>query len=295
MVIKKKLIALILMIMVTPSLVNAATVDVICPEKVKENTDFTCTVKAISDTNINNIIVKYRYSDKITYKNIELKDNWIFLVEDNPSPTKFGLKNETEKTGDITLADITYNASNAEGENLYIEFYDFDATNNNADVISFTNDPLRKNIHVKSTNNKLKTLTIDNENITLEPNQTNYTYTTNKAKVNITAELDDTNATCDNLNRTVNLTKEETTVTYKVTAEDGTEINYTITIINNNVENSSVESNTESNNTNNGIVSKTSIKTGDNLVIKLVIFIGSLLVCTIIIILRLIKKKKRLK
>lgn len=262
MKIRKRIIALILMIMATPSLVSAAIIDVICPEKIKENTDFTCNVRAISDTNINNIIVKYRYSDKILYKSIELKDNWTFLVEDNPSATKFGIKNQTEKVGDISLADITFSAPSIAGEDLYIEFYDFDATNENADIIYFNNNSLRKNIHVKSNNNNLKTLTIDGENIGLNDN-TNYSYNTNKNNITITAELADTNATCENITRTVNLVNGNNIIEYNVVAEDGITKRYTINIVYDKYKEPEVKPNTNTNQTNRGTINS-NISSDDN-------------------------------
>lgn len=251
MKIRKRIIALILMIMATPSLVSAAIIDVICPDKIKENTDFTCNVRAISDANINNVIVKYRYSDKISYKSIELKDNWTFLVEDNPSATKFGIKNQTEKVGDISLADITFSAPSIAGEDLYIEFYGFDATNENADIIYFNNNSLRKNIHVKSNNNNLKTLTIDGENIGLTEN-TNYSYNTNKNNITITAELSDTNATCENIIRTVNLVNGNNIIEYNVIAEDGSTKIYKINIVYAESKESEVRPNPNTNQTNRG-------------------------------------------
>ena len=293
----KKIFRLIpLMILATPSLVNAATIDVICPESVKENTDFVCNIRGVYDENISSIIVKYRYSNELTYKNIELKDNWQFMLEDNPNATKFAIENEIEKTGDISLADITFNATNAAGKDLYIEFYDFDGTNKNAQVINYSTDSVRKNIHVKSKNNNLKTLLIDNEPIELLENVTDYTYTTTKDKVNISATLSDLSATCENLNREVVLDNDTKEVLYRVYSEEGRLREYKITIskeIENQVNDNNIE-NQNNNQTESNYENKTSIvNTGDTIYISLGIFMTSLSI--LLVILSSIKKSKQKK
>ena len=290
----KKLLILTIALLLTPSVVNAASINITCPEKVKENTDFTCTINGTYTENVNHIIVKYRYSDKISYQNIELKDNWTFLLNENPSATKFGIENATEKTGNINIAELTFKATTGSaGKDLYIEFYDFDGSNSSAQVINYTEDPIRKNIHIKSNNNNLKTLTIDNENITLT-NETNYTYTTDKDPVIINATLQDDNAACENLTREVTLNEDTKTVTYAVTAEDGSTKEYKITITKNQSNTNIQEdtnSNTNANLINNGVTKTTSIKTGDKIKSKFVLLITSIL--SILIILKINKNKKR--
>lgn len=247
----KKIIFLAILL-VTPLTINAASsINVICPEKVKDNTNFTCSVKGNFDKNVNNIIVKYRYSDELSYQSIELKDTWDFILQDNPSNTKIGLRNDFEIIGETNLADIIFKTqSGSINKNLYIEFYDFDGTNSSHQAINYSNDPIKKYIRVMSNNNNLKTLTIDGENIGLTEN-TNYSYNANKKNITISAELTDANASCENITRTVNLVNGNNIIEYNVIAEDGSIKKYTINVIYNEQKNndSSYNTNTINNNT----------------------------------------------
>lgn len=261
----KKSILFAVLLLITPSIIKASsTISVNCPEKVKENESFTCSIKGNFDKNVNNVIVKYRYSNELIYQSIELKDTWNFMLQDNPSNTKFCLENDLELIGESNLADITFKvASGSANKNLYIEFYDFDATNSSNQIINYSNDPVKKIINVMSNNNNLKTLTIDGQNIGLTEN-TNYSYNTNKNSITITAELDDTDATCENLTRTVNLVNGNNIITYNVVAEDGSTKRYTINITYVEPKESEVKPNPNTNQTNNGTINNNNLDSTTN-------------------------------
>jgi len=301
---KYKLILTALLLFITPSFVYAASINIDCPSKVNQGSQFTCTIGGNFNKNVNRILVKYSYNSKITYSNLELLDNWTLSSDESNNNKSFIIENSSDKTGNIQFSKITFNiANNTQGQNLDLQFYGFDATNSSAELIDFNPSIVNKSIHVNSTNNSLKRILIEGNEITLVDSSVVYEFISNKKNITIIGELDSSVATCENLSRNVELNEGENTIIYTVYAEDGTPNTYTFKIIyeeisnttnpDNNIDNDqSNDSNisNDNNESNTSGLNKYIPFTGDNIIF----YFSILFICVIILtsVYLALKKKK---
>lgn len=311
MKIKYNLLLFSILILFFPSFVYASSIDVECPEKVNQNTSVTCIIKGNFNQNVNHILVKYNYNSKLSYSNLELLDNWVLSSDESNNNKSFIVENNVNKTGSIEFAKITFTiANNTQGQNLDLRFYGFDATNSSAELIDFTPSIVNKSVHINSTNNSLKQVTIDDDVVEINDDILTYDYVTNKKTITMIGVLDSTTSTCEDLSRTIELNEGSNDIVYTVVAEDGTPISYTFKIVydkdsqgnNENInpngdnnENTSLDSDNNSNNNNesNGSANPFNPFTGDNIIF----YFAILLICVIIIgfVLLGLKKKKNNK
>ena len=307
MKVKFNLLLFSMLLLIFPSFVYAASIDVECPEKVNQNTSFTCTIKGNFSQNVDHILIKYSYNSKLSYSNLELLDNWTLSSDESNNNKSFVIENNNNKIGSIVFAKIKFNVSdNIQGQNLDLQFYGFDATNSSAELIDFSPSVINKSIYVNSTNNSLKQVSIDGDVIEINDSVSTYNYITNKSSVNIVGELVSQTSICEDLSRTVELNEGVNDVLYTVIAEDGTSRIYTLKITydinasnenqnisnddNDSTDNSSASSEQVNNNDTNSNFNPFNPFTGDNIIFYVAILITCLIIFGFVLL--GLKKKK---
>ena len=311
MKVKFNLLFISFLLLIFPSFVYASTISVDCPTNVNQNSDFDCIVKGSFNENVSRVLIKYSYNSKLQFKNFESIGDWNLASDSEVVYKSFIVDSSADKIGNYDLAKITFTvANNTQGQNLDLRFYGFDATNSSAEVIDFTPSIVNKSVHINSTNNSLKTVTIDDDVIEINDEVLTYDYVTNKKIINMVGVLDSTTSTCEDLSRTIELNEGSNDIVYTVVAEDGIPKSYTFKIVydkdsqgsnentnpnDDNNENTSLESDTNTNNNNesNGSTNPFNPFTGDNIIF----YVAILIICLIIVgfVLLGLKKKKNNK
>jgi len=225
---KIKKILFTLLLIPTSALANEINLN--CPPKANSGTTITCDIHAnITENSIDE--VKFLYKDiSIPFEKFTPEDNWRIEQGGTNLSTGIVLIRNDEVSGITKLGTITYQLPDQQND-MTIMIYGFDATNTSAQVINFSNSTSSANIHINKTNNFLKSLLINGNDIGFNKNKLDYQYTTTSSTAEISAELDDISATCNNLARTVNLVNGNNIIEYKVIAENGSSKIYTINII----------------------------------------------------------------
>ncbi len=294
---KKIIILFIFAIITFPKTVFANEMTITCPEKADKDTSIDCIVKAnLTDNSTDQIKFTY-YNDNITYIGFTPTTGWRIEEGSTNESTGLVLRNDNELNGQITLGTITYKLPNSY-DDANISISGFDGTNTNAQIVRFSNANSTSSVHIRRTNNNIKNILINGNEIGFDNKVTLYTYNTTNQTIQIHAELEDEYASCEELDREVTLTEGINTIKYTVYAEDGSKKIYEIRVnytFNNNqtITDENNSDDTESTNNNPKITTniKKVLKTGDDISVYLVILVTSLL--SILIILKINKNKKR--
>lgn len=235
-----------------PVVVFANEISISCPNSINPGTDILCGVQANFSDNVSDQVSFMYYNDNVIFKSFSPAEGWTISEGGSGSAHGVVLSRSNEVSGVVNLGVISYNTSNLSND-FSIRVYDFDATNNSAQRIDFSNVESISNVHINHINNYLKSLLVNGTDIGFSRNKTEYQYVTYDNTVSIVAELDDSLATCDDLHRVVNLTAGYNVIDYVVKSESGSLRTYRINITyiipdtsNNNTSNNS------NNNSNNG-------------------------------------------
>lgn len=242
---------IIICLLFIPFSVSANEMSISCPSKINSSSDVICSVKANFTINSDQVAFMYQ-NDNVLFDNFSPSDGWSITEGGTSNSKGVVLTRENEVSGISDLGSITYKSTGLT-ENFSIKIYGFDATNGNADRIDFSNNESIANIHVNHSNNYLKSIVINGNDIGFNKDKVSYSYSSVSDTVTISAVLDDNTAYCENLNRTVKLNDGNNIVEYNVKAENGVVRTYRISILYNKINNNSNNNadNNSNNNTNN--------------------------------------------
>ena len=238
---------IVLCLLFIPFGVCANEISISCPSKINLSDSVVCSVSANLTTNSDQIAFMYQ-NDNILFDSFTPSNGWRITEGGTSNSKGVVLTRENEVSGISDLGSITYKSTGLT-ENFSIKIYGFDATNGNADRIDFSNNESIANIHVNHSNNYLKSIVINGNDIGFNKDKVSYSYSSVSDTVTISAVLDDNTAYCENLNRTVKLNDGNNIVEYNVKAENGVVRTYRISILYNKINNNS--NNNADNNSNN--------------------------------------------
>lgn len=220
---KKKIIFIILLYMLLPTLIKAASVSVSlnCPSVASANSEISCKVNVTSDVSVNGISGNYSLSG-LSYVNFAPQNGFTTY---SASSSGFAVGNTSGKSGTFTVGIITLKANNA--GSITINNLDISDTSYN----SYNGGSKTASIRLASTNNDLGSLSLSNG--TLSPSfsasTTSYTATIDSGNVTINATKGDNYQTISGTG-IKNLNYGNNKFNIVVTSESGSSKTYTINI-----------------------------------------------------------------
>ena len=226
----KKLIAILIFLFLIPTL--KANTNIQVSIEAARDVNVGATFDVIISLNTNQTILSFETNLIYDENKLELRDysgiNGFFLTKSN---NKLTATNSSGRTGDFQIIKLTFKALEnfTAGEGSVIEFKNIKAS---TQTEQFNIEDISRTITVvlpKSSNNKLKSLSIDGSSIAnFSPSTTTYNLgTLNKSSITIAAEADDNKATVYGTGiKQLNYGKN--TLSVDIVAENGVKTSYII-------------------------------------------------------------------
>ena len=265
---KKYIKIIILIFLIIPLNAKASSMNLNCPTQTSPGSTVACEITLTSSVPVNGISLKYNIPEEITYKNLEIKDDWEsnYNEKDGLVITKSNNSQTENKIADLNIKIPKENTLNKE--------YTISLTDIDLSDINYNSESLpdaTATIKVVSDDNTLSSLTITNGKLSPKFNKdkTNYTATVDKDSTTITATATDKEAkvTGDIGNKKLNYGANHFTIT--VTSPLGNTKQYKITITRPTPKPATNPNNTTTKNeNNNNIPSKSNDATLKDIIIK---------------------------
>ena len=223
MEIKKRILILLIMVLFVPikALAGSVRVDLDCPASANKNSEVICKVSAISE-NSDLTGIQFNYDLKgVTYKEFVVDNNWT-TYSNNINGVSLG-RNETKEKVVVGSLKATMGTTDATLSLIKIQ-----GTNKNYETLN--GDSISKKITIKSDDNYLQSLSIDEVDLNPKFNSevTNYTASCEQEKIKINATAN-SNAAINGIG-TFNLKYGTNTFNVDVTSESGVKKTYTISV-----------------------------------------------------------------
>ncbi|MEE3343175.1 MAG: cadherin-like beta sandwich domain-containing protein [Bacilli bacterium] len=219
----KKIYLLIILFILLPINVKAASLEFTCPKVATTNTTINCTLKTTDS--LKGIKLSISLPAEISSTNIET--NWNNYYKKNTS----GIV-ATPKNQDSFNANITFKISSQAtlGTKYNIRLINIEASDNEHNLVSI--DDISSEIKIVSDDNTLSNLTITNGSLSpkFNKNTTTYTATVSKDKTTVTATPSSSTAKVAGNIGEVKLNYGVNKLTITVTSELGTTKTYNLTI-----------------------------------------------------------------
>lgn len=220
---KNNLKLLLIIILFSPFMVNAASVSLDCPSIVKAGSELTCSIKINSSDKVVGVEANISVSNGLTYKNYTKAEGW-----SGSSSSSTFLIYGGEVSGEKTLGTYTYTVSSSASGNLTVTLSNVIVSDTNGNRLS-SNSTTSDIIKVASTVNTLSSLSISGATIEFSPNVTTYNVTINSEKTTISASATDSYAKINGTGNK-NLKYGANKFDIVVTSEAGTTKIYTINV-----------------------------------------------------------------
>lgn len=220
---KKRFLFIVLLYMLVPTMIKAASVSVSlnCPTTANANSEISCKVNITSDVVVNGLSGNYSLNG-LSYVNFTPQNGFTTY---SASSAGFAVGNNSGKSGTFTIGIITLKVSSA--GSITLNNLDASDTNFNSYNVGTKNASIR----LKSTNNNLGSLSLSNGTLspTFSANTTNYTATIDARNVTINATKGDNYQTISGTG-SKNLNYGTNTFKVVVTSESGSSKTYIINI-----------------------------------------------------------------
>ncbi len=210
-------------ILILPFVADAASVSVgfNCPSSAASGDEISCNVTINSNVKINGLAANYSITgaDYVSFTpSSGFKENYI-------SKTGFNIGNISGKSGNYTIGVLKVKVKSA--ATIILSKIDI----GDVDYNSYTSSDKKVSIRIKSSNNYLKSLSINEGSLSpsFSKNTTSYKATINGTSVYINASAEDSNATVSGTGRKT-LNYGVNTFKVNVKSEAGTTKTYTLTI-----------------------------------------------------------------